>query len=79
MGAAFAAVAGGEAVVADEERAGLDLAGVNTDFIGDALRQRLESHRLEESDQRFVVRLPHAKVFNRHLKRHLVVKRDKLF
>ncbi len=58
--------------------AGIDLRRVDSTFLGDTLDQRLEAHRLEKRDQRFVVRIVHAEAFDRHIQRHAVVQRDKL-
>ena len=44
---------------------GVDRGGVDADFVGDALRQRLEAHRLEEGDQVLVVRLVHGELVDR--------------
>jgi hypothetical protein len=55
-----------------------DLTRIDAALFGDALHQRLESHRLEEGDQRPVIGFVHAKIVDRHFERHPVIKRHKL-
>ena len=43
------------------------------------MHQRLETHRLEKRDQRFVVRFSDPEVFDRHIERHPIVEGDEFF
>ena len=57
---------------------GLDLGGIDAGKLGDAPRQPVELHRLEEADEPFVVGLVHGEIADRHVEHHVIVEGDEL-